>query len=406
MFEDFLLELGFSKEEILLFKHNKLFSRYSEKEFCDKVRNIYDYLLSLGYSKDEVLKITSYNLLISNISVMHIKYKYNFLVSLGYTNDEVKKIILSNNRILLVTENEIRNSIRVLNKLNYTNDDIKLMVLRYPHILNSSEDIEKRYEEILSLGYESDNVKEITKKNPELYGDRYYVFSDKINCLKEFKFDDSIILKLTKDFDYFYYILIDDIKNKIKDLRLIGFSLEDIHNMVDMYPKIFLLSSNDIIDKMQNLISLGYSYASSLELLRANALIFSQSTGYIKSKLNLFFEFGYSFLDIKNMTLECPNIYNISLEELLLKLEFIRITRLRNAIIDNPNYLMSDIASMYSRYMYLNSKGNRISSSNYEMLFISNDDFNNKYGVNQEEINNNYDKNKLISSYVRGKRKK
>lgn len=403
MLEKLLLELGYGEVDITLLKYNKSLNGYSEIELCDNIKKIFDYLLSLGYSRDEVLKITSLNSMIYSKSILDIENRYIYLSKLGYSDEEIKKLILGNGMLLVVLEDEINNSLKIMNKLNYTNDDIRLMSLKHSAILSSSKVLEKRYNEIMDLGYEATNVNDITKKDPCLLFYKFDGFKDKINYLKELGFPFSTILKLSRDCDYFNLILVDDLKTYVRDLRLLGFNLFDIHNMVLVYPMIFLLPISNVIEKIEYMITMGYTYSSSLRILSENALIFSQSKNLIKMRIDLFKEFDYSFIDISNMTLLMPKIYDIPLDELVLKLEFFRISKLSNIIIDNPKYLMDDIVIMYSRYIYLTSRGIKINSKNYELLFINNDDFNKKYDVDYEEVSNNYDKSKLINSYVKRK---
>lgn len=406
MLDKKLLELGYSDIDIIRFKYDKELSKYTDEEKCKKIDLIFNHLLSLGYSREDIMKMTMLVPFIYSLSVLDIDNRYNMLLGLGYSDIDTIKLIKDNAKILIISDNQINEVIRILTDLGYSHEDIIKLTLSYSSIFNNIEEIKNKYNYLLSFGFDNKSINNITMKIPGLYGYKYAEFCEKINYLKEIGFSFEIVLKLSRECEFFSYVALDEIKNKIRDLLTLGFTIVDLDKMIYMYPNMLIFSTNDIIDRLQFLISLGYVYSYALTMIRENSLILSYSKEMIQMKIDLFYEYDYSFFDIKNMTVNCPRIYNIPMEQLILKLEFLKMARLSKIIIDNPSNLLFPISNMYSRYVYLKSIGKGIGYKSYNVLFISDDDFSKEYNVNMDEVLVNFNNNGLIRNYMKRKIRK
>ena len=403
MLDKLLLELGYSDNDIVMIKYNRDLSMYSDEIVCDMINRMFNHLFSLGYSNDEILRMTALYPSIFRLSTIYIDNKFNFLMNLGYSLEDVKKLVKNNSGILLINDSQISSVISILNSFGNNNDEVIDMTLKYSYIFNEYKSLGGKFKGLLSLGFSYQDVNEITRKNPSIYGNKYYDYCEKINYLKDSGISSSVILKLTKECEFFNFILLDDIKKKIRDLNMLGFNILDIDKMLSIYPSILILYIGDIIEKMQFLISLGFSYSYVLTILRENALIFSYSKDHLRERVYLFYEYGYSFNDIKVMVLQCSKIFDIDLVELIRKLEFLKLSRLSKIIVDNPSNLLVSSSSVYSRYVYLKSIGKGVGYKSYSILFVSDDEFSKKYQVNMNDVMVNFDDNKLLNSYIKRK---
>lgn len=75
MLKEYMLELGYLKEDYDLFKNDYILSRYEDEKILAKIKENFPFLLGLGYSKEDVIKITRIHPGLYGYSVETLKQK-------------------------------------------------------------------------------------------------------------------------------------------------------------------------------------------------------------------------------------------------------------------------------------------------------------------------------------------
>lgn len=406
MLEKVLLEFGYSDTDIIMIKYNKRLSKYEEKELCVRIKDMFIFLMNMGYSKEEVLWMTSNNSSIFDLSKKDIDDKKKLLIDIGYSEEEFYNLIKNNSSIVNMSVEEIRGVINSLIGFGNSFDDVRKMTLKYSHIFNEGNCLIDKFNELVSLGVDKETINFVTKKNPSIYGFRYEEYINKIKYLIEVGFSLGCILKLTKESEYFNILLIDDVKKKIRDFEIIGYNVNDVEKMIMVYPNTIIANLSDVINKIQCFGSFGFYYSESKKMIKENAKLLGHSDEMIKEVRDLFCLYGYEPADINKLLMNYPVIFEMSFLDLVRKLEFLKSIRFSKRVISNPEILFYSIEDMYSRYMYLTSNGVKVNYKNVGVLFVSNDEFCDKYNANYEEVIANYKNNFLLSGYSLRKTKK
>ena len=115
------IELGYTEKDYLEIKNSYPLERTKEETLIKKVKENYDFLLSLGYSKEDVIKMTKSLPGIYSLSIENIKQKIEFYDSIGLHSlaiDDTKKLMqstkLSYARYMFYKEKGI-----IINEKNY-----------------------------------------------------------------------------------------------------------------------------------------------------------------------------------------------------------------------------------------------------------------------------------------------
>ena len=124
-----------------------------------------DYLIELGFSEDEIKEFVNQYENILDTDNFNIKNKLHYLNELEFDNSEIKNIILANPLYINKADDELINLIHTLKK--YGVNDLKNLININPYILNlDSIDIElffkKRTNNILS----NEDLVDLLEQNP------------------------------------------------------------------------------------------------------------------------------------------------------------------------------------------------------------------------------------------------
>lgn len=354
----------------------------------------YDYLLDFGYSKDEILKMVEREPDIVSLREEEFYNKINLLINLKYNKVDVKKMILLNPSILKMADIKITDIIYTLVGLGYNYDSVIMITSKFSLIFNMKEkDIILRYNDLMMMGYNTEETNEITIKNPNLYGYGYDPMREKFDYLKEYGYPINYIKKIFNNFDYINVISLFDLKLRIKDLSLLGFTTEDIINITYKQPQIFLFRYEYIMDKIKYFVSIGYSYTNILTMIKINPNILICSDDKLNEIIKVFKKYNYTLKEIITITLNCPYIYNNNVMDVAIKLEFFKQIRMSKYLLEEPMLLVRGIDLAYARYLYLNSVGVKINKNNINILFVGDNYFSKFYDVTKEELLYNYENN-------------
>jgi len=92
MVKEYLLQLGYSKEEIKTILNSYSLCNLKKDTLLAKIKEVYYLLISLGYSHEDVIKMTKVLPSLFGYSIENIKQKTDALISLGYSRDDVIKM--------------------------------------------------------------------------------------------------------------------------------------------------------------------------------------------------------------------------------------------------------------------------------------------------------------------------
>ena len=160
-----------------------------------------EYLLNLGYSEEDIETIlNSYALknLKEDTLLIHIKENYNLLIFLGYSHEDIVKMTKSLPALYSYSIENIKQKIDDLISLGYSHEDVIKMTKFFPSLYGLNiENIKQKIDDFISLGYGHEDVIKMTKTLPTLYGLNIENINQKLTFLREMHLD-FIVVEDTK----------------------------------------------------------------------------------------------------------------------------------------------------------------------------------------------------------------
>ena len=117
MLEEYMLSLGYSKEDVEAFKTNYSLERTTEKTLANNIKNIFVFFSSYNYNEEQIIKMTTKFPSICSYSLDNIKSKMNELISLGYTEDVVLNMIRKQPSIIGLSKDTFNKKINEIKSL-------------------------------------------------------------------------------------------------------------------------------------------------------------------------------------------------------------------------------------------------------------------------------------------------
>ena len=183
--------------------------------------------------------------------------------------------------------------------------------------------------------------------------------------------------------------------------------------MTKVLPSLYGLSIDNIKEKINDLKALGYSDKDIIKMTKVLPALYSYSIDNIKNKINDLKALGYSDKDIIKMTKVLPSLYSYSIDNIKEKKDFYDKIGLSFIIMEDTLQLIQSVNLSYARYEFYKSKGITLNKDNYKKLFISQEQFIDDYGITNKRLTEIYSykkyKNKqllLKYSYSKYKNKK
>ena len=174
--------------------------------------------------------------------------------------------------------------------------------------------------------------------------------------------------------------------------------------MTKRSPSIYNHSIENMKQKIEDMKQLGYSQDDIIKMTKNSPSIYSLSIENMKQKIEEMKQLGYSQEDIIKMTKSLPGIYGYSIENMKQKIDFYDSIGLHSIFVVDTKKLMQSVALSYARYMFYQSKGINIDATNYNKLFMSQTQFEKQYGIKKEEILQMYDYKEYMERIKRGQK--
>ena len=183
---------------------------------------------------------------------------------------------------------------------------------------------------------------------------------------------------------------IGNIKQKIEDMKKLGYSREEVIKMTKSFPSIYNFNIENIKQKIEDMEELGYSREEVIKMTKSMPQIYGLSIENIKQKIEEMKKLGYSREKVIKMTKSLPQIYGYSIENIKQKIEFYDSIGLHCLAVIDPKKLMQSTKLSYARYMFFKEKGIAIDETSYRKLFVGQKQFEKQYGLTKNEILQKY----------------
>ena len=380
-----------------------------------------EYLLDIGYSKDQISIIRNFSNYSSSTLLYNIKNLYNYLKENNITNNEFINITITNPSIILESIDNIKLKLYELNTLGFNKLNSFYILKTYPYILEISFDkIRNRLNKFVELGFTKESVINIITNSAYLLRGDFSSYKRRFDFFIEFGYSKKNTLKIFTNISELFDCSITDIKNKISDLKSIGFESGDIIKITSLLPDLFLINSNIITDKFKYLIEFGYNELDIIQIIKKIPILLKNNyLENISNKLSNLLSLGFTNKDIILMTcnnpyillysiesiistydkllelvvcddlikmcVNCPILFGYSTSNVSDKINYYNKIKLNDIYIDNSKILIYPLELIKARYFFLSKKIN-ITKDNCDCLFLEDYKFYKKYKINTTKL--------------------
>lgn len=243
--------------------------------------------------------------------------------------------------------------------------------------------------EFLDFGYSRKDYEFIKNSHPiNEYTDEALLkkFKQITQLLLYIGYSDEDIIKMTITFPAIYSYSVENMKQKLDDIMSLGYNRQEVIKMTKVFPAIYALSMENMKQKINDIISLSYSKEEVVKITKLLPTIYGLSIENIKQKINDIMSLGYSREEAMKMTIYLPTIYGLSIKNIKQKIEFYDSIDMHQLAVVDPKQLMQSVTLSYARYQFYLSRGINVDMDCYQKLFMSNNKFIKKYGIEKEEL--------------------
>lgn len=386
------LEFGFNEEDYI-----KIRNFYMNKNLCDttfliKVKECFITFSNYSFNNTEIVKIIRQLPTIILFSNERIEEKIKGRIELfGYSREEAITLLKKSTYFFNLSHDSLKEKMSGLISLGYTKEDISKIIKKLPVILSHSIDsFKQKIDDLISLGYTKEEVINMSKKTPSIYTVSTNTLKQKIDGMMSLGFTREDIIKMSKQVPAVLSYSIDSIKQKVEGLINIGYNKDTIIKIIKKSPSLLGISPESLKQRINDIMNLGYTKEEVISLSMMYPLIFILSLDNIKQKIVDLIDLGYTKEEVLKMTLKFPNIYDLTINNLKEKIEYYESINIKNITIINPKALMQSLSLTKARYSFYKENGTFIDMNNYKMIFIDNNKFENKYGLNNQELLERY----------------
>ena len=373
-----------------------------------------DYLLDIGYTKQQISIIRNYNPNTSTL-LYNIKNLYNYLHQYNITNKEFINITITKPSIILESIDNIKLKLYELNTFGFNKLDSINILKTYPYILDISTDkIKNRLNKFVDLGFSKDSIIYIITNNAYLLRGDFSSYKRRFDFFIDYGYSKKSTIKIFTEASELFDCNITIIKNKINDLKNIGFESNDIIKITSLIPNLFIINSNIITDKFNYLLSFGYLNTDIIQIIKKIPILLKNNYfESINKKLENLIKLGFSNDNVILMTCNnpyillytednitnkfnslneyinkedllkicscCPFIFGYSLDSILDKINY--YNKIKYSYIDNPKVFIYPLELIKARYFYLTKNNLKLDN-----LFIEDYKFYKKYKIKTTKL--------------------
>ena len=146
-----------------------------------------EYLLDIGYTEEQINIIRNYSSYSSSTLLYNIKILYNFFKENNITNNEFINITVTNPSIILESIDNIKLKLYELSTFGFNKLDSINILKTYPYILDINTDrIKTRLNKFIDLGFSKENIIYIITNNAYLLRGDFSSYKRKFDFFLEY----------------------------------------------------------------------------------------------------------------------------------------------------------------------------------------------------------------------------
>lgn len=242
---------------------------------------------------------------------------------------------------------------------------------------------------LLELGYTNEETKKIlnnerlkTFKPETLYNKikEIYTFFINNNYMKEH------VIKMAKNFPAIYSYSMENIEMKNNYLISLGYTKEEMFKLTKNFPSIYGYNAEKINKKINDLIQLGYTKEDVITMGKKFPNIYGLDIEKISKRLDELTQLGYTKEEALMITKNFPTIFGYEFNKISKRIEFYSSIGLRKMTVYDSKQLMQGTELSYARLEFYRQKGIVVNDYDYLKLFMSQKNFEKKYGIGKKEL--------------------
>lgn len=141
MFDEFMLNFGYTDDEIELIKNSYPLNTYTESSLLYNIKNLVNYFHRNTFDNEAIIKLTTTFPQIISMSQENIKIRVNELSSNGFNKIDIFNMIKQYPYIINMSNQRINNKYQTFIDLGFSIEDINKIFLNRTCVLNTDSSI-------------------------------------------------------------------------------------------------------------------------------------------------------------------------------------------------------------------------------------------------------------------------
>ena len=381
MLEEYMQNIGYSKEQIDMIEASYPLRSYTESTLLYCLKNLVNYLRRNTFDNNDIIYITTVLPQLISMSIEDIKIKVDELLNHGISKINVYHIIKEYPYIIDMSNQRISNKYQILDELGFSNQAINSIIINQPSILNIDPSfLKNRYLFFKDYGYKQNEIHTIIEAIPELFLITTNKLQKKLDEYSSFGLKKDEIIKLTYYLPELFIFVKEELREKTFFMEEYGYPIEDIISIIKRVP-IILKSSyiSQLQTKWNVLEGLGFTSSEVVQITKENPYILLYCSDFIKENFDNFVQNNFYHKEVLEMILKTPLLLSYSKETMSHKLKYYKKFLLFDYIKENPHVLLYNIDIIKKREKYIKDK-------EYVDLFLNDSLFKKKYKVSREKL--------------------
>lgn len=222
-----------------------------------------NFLLEIGFTNEEIIKIvfdpSFFVTYYDKVDVM-VKNGYNYLIEKNYDKEKIKKIILRYPGILTFSSDKKNRVENYFNGLGIYNIEFRNMIYRCPNLYGYTIDrIKKYFDFFKQLGLGDNEIIHILKNASSVFNRSISTLKSMVNDLNMYGIDNKKISIISKNYPLFWSNNFEKIKGVVNSLMELGFNKDDSIRILVRASSIAGYDNDTIKNKFKEIVSLQFS---------------------------------------------------------------------------------------------------------------------------------------------------
>ena len=387
MLEEYMLDIGYSEDQINIIKNVYPTFRYSSSTTLYNIKSLYNFFRRNGLSNEEFIYVTTTSPSIISESIENIKLKIIELNTFGFNKIDSFNIIKNYPYILEISNQRIKNKFDKLQELGFLKDNIIYIISENSSLFGiESSSLKKRFQLFIDFGYTEKEIIDIISCVPKLFDCSTSIIQKKFDEFKNMGFKPNEIIKITYILPELFIGSVNVINDKFNDLVEFGYSELDITNIIKKIPIILKdYYLDNITVKLNCLTELGFNNDEIILITCNNPYILLYPEEAIIERFNNLLFFDFSIESIRKMIINLPILFGYNINTVKERISYYDEIGLKNLITINSSILLFPCELIKRRYDFL-SKTISIDDNNYKYLFLNDIEFYKKFKISKTDL--------------------